>query len=116
MWDEREKRFFSSKVPPPFGFDEIQSSIGRTPKCTASPMCYTKVVGDLRIPAQDAMCASHPFFRPFGVTEVLSQFGRGIEFLKQQKKPNRGAKKPRKGQVLTEDEPSPHQAELRGVC
>ena len=26
------------------------------------------------------MCASHPFFRGFGVTEVLSQSGRKIEF------------------------------------
>ena len=32
-------------------------------------------VAVLRIPAEDAMCASHPFFRGFGVIQVLSQGG-----------------------------------------
>ena len=68
----------ASKVPPTFGFDDIQSCI----EMHRVPDCYTKIVGDLRIPAQDAMCASHRFFRGFGVTEVLSQSGRKIECLK----------------------------------
>ena len=79
---ERARTLGARRVPPSFGEISVLTNPGRTPKCTASPMCYTKVVGNLRIPAQDAMCASHPFFCPFGgVRQVPSQFGRGIEFM-----------------------------------
>ena len=58
----------ASKVPPTFGFDDFQSCI----EMHRVPNVLYDIVGDLRIPAEDAMCVRHIVFLGVLASEKFS--------------------------------------------